>query len=116
MRMKLYALIAGLFLALAGKNVSAQTNTPDVANFTFNVNPGNNVSFTNTSVLGPGTIVGERRAWWFFGDGTQQSSPALGNMQHHYNVAGTYTVCLKIYRYFNNDSALTASVCKTVVL
>lgn len=113
---KLYALIAGLFLALAGTNISAQPNGPDLANFTFNIHPGNNVSFTNTSVLAAGTIVGERRAWWYFGDGTSQSGPALGNMQHHYNATGTYTVCLKIYRYHNNDSVLTGSVCKTVVL
>src|SRR5690349_21803774 len=111
---KLFATLAGLFIALASINISAQTNTPDVANFTFNTYPGNNVSFTNTSVLG--SVAGERRAWWFFGDGTSQPGPALGNMQHHYNVAGSYTVCLKIYRYFNNDSVLTGSVCKTVVL
>jgi PKD repeat protein len=80
------------------------------------VHTGNNVSFTNTSTIG--NVPGERRAWWYFGDGSSQSSPALGNMQHHYNVAGTYTVCLKIFRYSNsgNDSTLTGSICKTIVL
>lgn len=111
---KLYALLAGLCLVLASNRISAQTITPDVANFTFQVFTGNNVSFTNTSVLG--NVTGERRAWWYFGDGTMQPSPPLANMQHHYNTGGTYTVCLKIYRYFNNDSTLTASVCHTLVI
>src|SRR5687767_11470276 len=116
MRKQLYALLAALFIITASKNIQAQTTTPDVANFTVTVHSGNNVSFTNTSVIG--NVPGTRYARWFFGDGTSQASPALGHMQHHYNAAGTYNVCLKIYRYSNtsNDSVLTAQFCRTVTV
>jgi len=116
---KLYALLAGLITVLASSQISAQTIIPDHANFTFQVQVGNNVYFTNTSVIG--NVPGDRKALWIFGDGTSQLTPPLANTQHHYTASGTYTVCLKIYRYFFNtnnvrDSVLTASVCKTVSL
>ncbi len=111
---KLYAYLAGVFLILASSTIRAQNIIPDVANFTTTINTGTMVSFTNTSVIG--NVTGERRAWWDFGDNTRLQTPALGNAQHAYNAGGTYTVCLKIYRYFNNDSVLTASECKTVII
>ena len=114
---KFYALLAGLFMCLAVSNISAQTSTPDVANFTFVVNaPNNDVVFTNTSTIS--TIGGFRRAFWSFGDGTVAITPPLAGTQHHYQSAGTYTVCLKIFRYEPNlnDSVLTAQICKTVVI
>ena len=114
---KFYALIAGLVLCLAGSNISAQTGTPDVANFTFVVNaPNNDVVFTNTSTLS--TSADYRRAYWSFGDGTVVATPPLAGTQHHYQLGGTYTVCLKIFRYSPNlnDSVLTAQICKTVVI
>lgn len=116
---KLYALLAGLITVLASSQISAQTIIPDVANFTIQVQTGNNVNFTNTSVIG--NVQGDRKAFWFFGDGTMQVTPPLANTQHHYNAGGTFNVCLKIYRYFFNpnnvrDSVLTASVCKTLTL
>ena len=117
---KLYALLAGLFMCLAGSNISAQISTPDVANFTFVVNaPTNDVVFTNTSVLSNvGTTPSLRRAYWSFGDGTGVMTPPLAGTQHHYQSAGTYTVCLKIYRYSPNlnDSTLSGQICKTVVI
>ncbi len=116
---KFYALLAGLF-CLAGSNISARNSTPDVANFTFVVNaPNNDVVFTNTSILSTiGTTPGLRRAIWSFGDGSRAITPPLDGTQHHYQSAGTYTVCLRIFSYTPNlnDSVLTGEVCKTVVI
>ena len=112
---KLYALLAGFLVCLA--SINAKTVTPDVANFTFTIDaPNNNVFFTNTSTIG--SEPGPRKAFWNFGDGIIQMTGALSNTQHHYQVAGTYNVCLKIYRYRPNhgDSVLTAQICKTLVI
>ena len=114
---KLYFLLAALILSLAGSNTFAQTNTADVANFTFVVNaPNNDVVFTNTSTLS--TSDGYRRAFWSFGDGSGVTTPPLEGTQHHYQSAGSYTVCLKIFRYQPNlnDSVLTGQICKTVTI
>ena len=115
---KLYALLAGLLISLASiYNANANDVSPDVANFTVTINaPNNNVFFTNTSVIG--SEPGLRKTWWNFGDGNIQMTGPLENAQHHYQVAGTYTVCLKIYRYRPNmnDSVLSAQICKTVVI
>jgi PKD repeat protein len=114
---KLYVLLAGSILALMTLPANARTLTPDVANFTFTIEAAtSNVVFTNTSVIGnePGT----RRAFWSFGDGSGQWTGGLDGAQHHYQSAGTYTVCLKIYRIYSNtsDSVLSAQICKTVVI
>ena len=107
---KLYALLTGMFFVLVSNQSLAQPNPDqivDVANFTFTVDAdNNNVAFTNTSVIG--SAPGGRRAHWSFGDGTGQWGLALANTQHHYNSAGSYTVCLKIFRYVSNtnDSVL----------
>jgi len=116
---KLYALLAGLILSLAGiNNTNAQNPViPDVANFTFTVDaPNNNVVFTNTSTIG--NLPGLRKALWTFGDGTSQWTGPLQGTQHHYQSADDYNVCLKIYRYGPNlnDSVLSAHICKTVVI
>src|SRR5688572_6028563 len=98
---KLYALLAGLCFCLASIPAIAQNSTPDQANFTFTVDHSNqNVSFTNTSAIG--SAPGTRRAHWSFGDGSGQWTLPLQGTQHHYNSTGTYTVCLKIYRYTSN--------------
>lgn len=66
---KIYALLAGFILILAGYNsANARNVSPDVANFTFTIDvPNNNVFFTNTSSIGsergrqrrgPGRVVG----------------------------------------------------------
>ena len=87
--------------------------TQDLANFSFTIGTSNTVSFINTSALSGG----ERKAIWYFGDGTHQITPALANTEHHYNNGGEYTVCLKIYKYTSsNDSVVTADVCKTILL
>ncbi len=115
---KLYALLAGLFMSLAGSHINAQSITPDVANFSFSVNaPDNLVVFTNTSTIG--SAPGLRKAFWSFGDGTGQMTLPLQGTQHHYAGPGSYTVCLRIYRYNSTgtgDSALTAQICRTVVI
>jgi PKD repeat protein len=117
---KLYAFLTGIFFVLAGlrTTTTAQTiPTIDVANFTFTVDADNNdVSFTNTSVLG--SLPGGRRAHWSFGDGTGQWTLPLANTTHHYASAGTFTVCLKIFRYVSNtnDSVLSAQVCIQIII
>jgi len=115
---KLYALLAGFVLTLLASTAYAQTvATPDVANFTFTVNHDTkHVVFTNTSTLG--NQPGIRRAFWSFGDGTGTWTPPLQGTQHQYQHPGSYTVCLKIFRYRPNhgDSVLSAQVCKTVVI
>jgi PKD repeat protein len=115
---KLYALLAGLCLALSA-TVPARAQQPanDLANFTFAIDAAtNNVVFTNTSVLG--SLPGVRRAHWSFGDGAHQWTAPLQNTEHHYAVAGTYTVCLQIFRFQSNtnDSVLAAQVCKTLTI
>jgi PKD repeat protein len=109
---KIYFLLACLFTQFS----IAFAKSPDVANFTFSVDaPSFNVAFANTSTLG--NEPGNRIAFWSFGDGTNQTTDALHGTQHHYSTAGTYTVCLKIYRYRSNiDSVVSAEVCKTVVI
>ncbi len=114
---KLYALLTWLFISLVSTSVNAQIQTADQANFTFSVNATtNNVVFTNTSVIG--AAPGTRKAFWSFGDGTSQWTPPLQGTEHHYQIAGSYEVCLKIYRYGSNlnDSVLSAHICKTVLI
>ncbi len=114
---KLYALLTGVLCTLYAVTTNANPVTPDVANFTFTVNASNNnVGFINTSSLG--NEPGDRRAFWSFGDGTGTMTPPLQGTQHHYQSAGSYTVCLKIFRYRPNlnDSVLSAQICKTVVI
>src|SRR5258705_7627230 len=107
---KLYALLAMLFISLASTQVNAKLPTEDLANFTYTVDvSNNNIIFTNTSVIGD--IAGIRHSFWSFGDGSGQWTGVLDGTQHHYQLAGTYTVCLKIYRYGSNiDSVLSAEV------
>jgi PKD repeat protein len=112
---KLYALLAGLVLSLAA--INARPLPPDIAGFTYTIDhANNNVVLTNTSVIG--SEPGLRKAYWSFGDGTSQWTPPLQETQHHYLSSGTYTVCLKIYRYRpnGNDSVLSAQVCKTLTI
>jgi hypothetical protein len=114
---KLYALLTGCLFTLFASTINANPVSADVANFTFTVDaPNNNVSFANTSTIG--NEPGVRRAFWSFGDGSSTMTPPLQGTQHHYQVAGSYTVCLKIFRYRPNlnDSVLSAQVCKTVVI
>jgi len=108
---KFYSLLPLLLLQFT----IAFAKSPDAANFTFTTNsPGLDAAFTNTSLLG--NEPGIRKAFWNFGDGTNQITDALANTQHHYAAPGSYSVCLKIYRYRSNiDSVVTADVCKTIL-
>src|SRR5258706_6598903 len=113
---KLYALLAWLFISLAGTQINARQTIADLADFTFTVDAtSNTVIFTNTSIIGD--VAGNRHSFWSFGDGSGQWTGTLDGTQHHYQLTGTYTVCLKIYRYGSNiDSILSAEVCKTIVI
>jgi PKD repeat protein len=116
---KLYALLTGIFFILVSNLSLAQPNPnqiSDVANFNFLVGADNSIAFNNTSVIG--SEPGARRALWTFGDNTREWNLPLGNTIHHYNSAGTYTVCLKIFRYVSNthDSVLSAQICKQVII
>ncbi len=114
---KLYALVAGLFFGLASIQSMANTPTADVASFTYTIDAsGFNVSFTNTSVLG--SEPGPRYAYWSFGDGSTQTTGALDGTQHHYANAGTFTVCLRLFRYItsSNTPTVTAESCVTIVI
>jgi len=92
-----------------------KANSQDTANFTYTIGISNQVIFTNTSHLHGDAY---RKAVWTFGDGVRQSTTVLGNAFYQYNVAGTYTVCLHIYRYSttSNDSVLTSEACKTFTI
>ncbi len=114
---KLYKVLAGFFLVVCAGTLQANPVTPDIANFSFSIDhPNKNVSFTNTSVLG--NEPGVRRAFWSFGDGTGQWTGPLQGTQHQYQSAGTYNVCLKIFRIRpgRRDSVLSAQICKTIVI
>lgn len=114
---KLYALVAGLCFILTTIPTHARHFSDDIANFSFSLTaPGNTVIFTNSSIIG--SEPGIRKAFWSFGDGTGAWTLPLAGTQHTYQAAGTYTVCLKIYRYRTNtgDSILSAQVCKTIII
>ena len=113
---KLYSLLSGTILTLLAFTAHALP-TPDVAGFTITVDaPNINVNFTNTSVLG--SEPGIRKAYWYFGDGTSAQTGPLQGIQHHYASAGTYSACLRIYRYLtnSNDSVLSAQICQIFII
>jgi PKD repeat protein len=106
---QLYLLLAALMGLLP-----SFTKAQDIAGFTFAIGDNHIVHFTNTSTL---SGDGDRKAYWSFGDGAIQATAALANTDHQYSTSGTYTVCLKIYKYLDNhDSVVTADVCHTVTL
>lgn len=114
---KIYTLLVCLLLSQFFVSINAQTGSQDVASFTTSIDTiNNNVTFYNNSTFGnePGT----RHALWNFGDGTSASTGGQDNIQHHYQVAGTYNVCLSIYRIRPNlnDSVLMDQICKTVII
>jgi PKD repeat protein len=83
-----------------------------VPNFTWTVTPTNplRIEFNNTST----NTAATDSVRWTFGDGTtsNQFSPV-----HTYTAPGTYTVCLKIIRYYSNTTTpCIREICKTVVV
>lgn len=94
----------------------AFSKSPDTGNFTFSIDASTfTVSFTNTTTLG--NEPGDRKAFWNFGDGEVETTGALHNTQHHYSAAGTYLVCLRIFRYRSQqDSVITVEICKTLII
>jgi len=75
------------------------------AGFTHTIT-GNTVSFTDTTGITGGNIVG----WsWNFGDGNTSSSQ---NPVHTYSVSGTYTVCLVV----NSAAGCMDTACQIIIL
>jgi PKD repeat protein len=103
---KIYLLTS--FLLLLFTSVKSQ----DTASFTYTIGLNNQVVFTNTSHLHGDAA---RKAYWSFGDGVKQVTAPLANTFYQYNVAGTFTVCLRIYKYSTSthDSVITGEACKT---
>src|SRR5436190_1341229 len=109
---KLYVLLAVLSSALMSSQSHARTFSPDVANFTFTIEPAtNNVTFTNTSTtLGKYFVAQPQhsqnkkpvRICWTFGDNDdtciQYSTTYTGayGVYHLYGQPGAYNVCVKI--------------------
>jgi PKD repeat protein len=83
-----------------------------VPNFTWTVTPTNplRIEFNNTST----NTAATDSIRWTFGDGTSSSQ---FNPVHIYTAPGTYTVCLKIIRYYSNTTTpCIREICKTVVV
>jgi PKD repeat protein len=81
-------------------------------NFTWTVSQTNplRIEFQNTST---NTVVTDS-VRWTFGDG---SSSNQINPVHTYNAAGTYTVCLRIVRYYaGTTTPCVREICKTLVI
>jgi PKD repeat protein len=83
-----------------------------VPNFTWTATPTNplRIEFNNTST----NTAATDSIKWTFGDGTSsnQFSPV-----HIYTAPGTYTVCLKIIRYYSNTTTpCVKEICKTIVV
>lgn len=83
-----------------------------VPNFTWTVSASDplRIEFTNTST----NIAATDSISWTFGDG---SSSTQLNPAHTYNTSGTYTVCLRITRYYaNTTTACVRDICKTITI
>lgn len=88
----------------------------DSANFSYTIGPNHVVSFVNLSTIGGPEV---RKAHWNFGTSTHIITAPLANVTYQYPAgAGTYTACLKLYKYWNNnnDSLVVSSSCKVVTL
>jgi PKD repeat protein len=108
--MRKFYLLTSFLLVLFG-NAKSQ----DTANFTYTIGLNNQVIFINTSHLHGDA---PRKAYWSFGDGAKQMTAPLANTFYQYNVAGIYTVCLRIYKYSSSthDSVITGEACQTFTL
>ncbi|HVG42643.1 MAG TPA: PKD domain-containing protein [Chitinophagaceae bacterium] len=105
---KIYFLF--VFTAILFLKVTAQ----DAANFTYTISAAERiVHFTNTSTL-TGDVV--RKAVWSFGDGQAAETAPKAGIDHQYSTAGTYTVCLKVYKRINDEFVLSSQECKQLVL
>ncbi len=83
-----------------------------VPNFTWAVTPTNplRIEFNNTST----NTAATDSIRWTFGDGASSNQV---NPAHIYNVPGTYTVCLRIIRYYaNTTTPCIREICKTIVV
>jgi PKD repeat protein len=109
--MRKFYLLLTLLPVLVSRSLFAQ----DSARFDVSVGLNNDVVFTNTSVLSGSDA---RKAYWSFGDGTRIMTPPLSGATHHYATNGTYTACLRIYKYFTNthDSVITGEACRSFTL
>jgi PKD repeat protein len=95
--------------------LSIHSRAQDSVRFQVSIGTNNLVNFINTSVLsGPEP----RKAFWTFGDGTRASTAPLAGIHHQYAANGTYTACLRIFKYISNtnDSIITGEACRTFTL
>lgn len=94
------------------KTVVVQALCNIIPNFTWTATAGNplTVAFQNTST----NIAVTDSIKWTFGDGTSSNQ---FNPTHTYTAPGTYTVCLRITRYYSNTTTpCVREICKTVVV
>ena len=83
-----------------------------VPNFTWAVTPTNplRIEFNNTST----NTAATDSIKWTFGDGTSSNQ---FNPVHIYTAPGTYTVCLKIMRYYaGSTTPCIREICKTIIV
>ena len=83
-----------------------------VSNFTWTATPTNplRIEFHNTST----NVAATDSIRWTFGDGTSTNQ---FNPVHTYTAPGTYIVCLRIIRYYSNNSTpCIREICKTIVV
>jgi len=107
--MRTFYLLTGIFAVL-----SIGAKAQDTAYFSYSIGVNNQVFFTNMSRLHGDN---NRRAVWIFGDGVKQETAPLANTYHTYLNGGSYTACLKIYKFTSTgDSVVSADVCKTITL
>ena len=94
------------------RTVQVQVVNPTPCNVTANfvadtVNNSSTYNFTNTSLnLNPSDSI-----IWNFGDGSFGSGV---NTSHIYTAPGTYTVCLRIFRFITGASPCVSEVCRAI--
>lgn len=94
------------------KTVVVQAPCNMVPNFTWSATASNplRIEFQNTST----NTAATDSIRWTFGDG---SSSNQQNPAHIYTAPGTYTVCLRITRYYaNTTTPCVREICKTIVV
>jgi PKD repeat protein len=82
-----------------------------VVDFNWTVTQTNPLRIEFHSLITP--VAANDSIRWTFGDGSSSSDV---NPVHTYNVAGTYTVCLRVIRYNGSNTPCIREICKTIVV
>jgi PKD repeat protein len=82
-----------------------------VADFNWTVTQTNPLRLEFHNLTTPVAVNDSIR--WTFGDGSSSSDV---NPVHTYNIAGTYTVCLRVIRYNGSNIPCIREICKTVIV